>query len=137
MTGRLIGGCLETVTLLAGTRYGDVPGFAERHAPEGVIVYLETAEADAASVLRMLWSLRLARWFDCASGVLIGRTNAPGVADLTQDEAAERVLGDLGIPVILDFDTGHQPPQMPIVNGALAQVSLIAGRGTITQHLVA
>lgn len=137
MTGRLIGGCLETVSLLAGTRYGDVLGFAERHAPEGVIVYLETVEADAASVLRMLWSLRLARWFGRASGVLIGRTNAPDVADLTQDQAAERALADLGIPVILDFDTGHQPPQMPLVNGALAQVSLIAGRGTITQHLVA
>jgi muramoyltetrapeptide carboxypeptidase len=120
MRGRLIGGCLETVSLLAGSRFGDVSGFAERHAPEGVIVYLEAAEADAITVLRLLWSLRLAGWFTHATGILIGRTEAPGVPGLTQLDAVESALGDLGIPVIVDFDIGHQPPQLPLVNGALA-----------------
>jgi muramoyltetrapeptide carboxypeptidase len=137
MRGRLIGGCLETVSLLAGTRYGDVPGFARRHAPEGTIVYLEAAEADAISVARMLRSLRLAGWFDAASGVLIGRTGGPAAGGLTQDDAVRRALGDLGLPVVLDFDAGHQPPQLPLVNGALADVTLSGGASTITQHLVA
>ncbi|NQX06097.1 LD-carboxypeptidase [Rathayibacter sp. VKM Ac-2856] len=134
--GRLIGGCLETVSLLAGTPYGDVPGFAERHAPEGTIVYLEAAEADAATVLRMLTSLRLAGWFDDANGVLIGRTEGSAVPGLSQDDAVRRALGDLDVPVILDVDTGHQPPQMPLVNGALADVVLSTETATITQRLV-
>jgi muramoyltetrapeptide carboxypeptidase len=136
MRGRLIGGCLETVSLLAGTRFGDVPGFARRHAPEGVIVYLEVAEADAPTALRLLWSLRLAGWFSRATGILIGRTDAAGVDGLSQLDAVERALGDLGIPVIVDFDIGHQPPQFPLVNGALAEVELVGGRGRITQFLV-
>ncbi|TFC07068.1 LD-carboxypeptidase [Cryobacterium adonitolivorans] len=136
MRGRLIGGCLETVSLLAGSRFGDVPGFARRHAPEGVIVYLEVAEADASTALRLLWSLRLAGWFSHATGILIGRTEAPDVDGLSQLEAVESALGGLGIPVIVDFDLGHQPPQMPLVNGALAEVELTDGRGRITQYFV-
>lgn len=134
--GRLIGGCLETVSALAGTPYGDVPGFARRHAPEGTIVYLETAEANAASALRMLTSLRLAGWFDRANGVLIGRTGGSAIPGLSQDDAVRRALGSLDVPVILDFDTGHQPPQMPLVNGALADVVLDGENASITQQLI-
>ena len=136
LRGRLLGGCLETVSLLAGSSFGDLSGFARRHAPEGLIVYLEVVDSDAVSVLRMLWALRLAGWFDHANGILIDRTTAPDTAELTQREAVERALGDLDIPVILDFDTGHQPPQMPLVNGALAEVELVDGHGWITQHLI-
>ena len=134
--GRLIGGCLETVSALAGTPYGDVPGFARRHAPEGTIVYLETAEANAASALRMLTSLRLAGWFDHANGVLIGRNGGSAIPGLSQDDAVRRALDGLNIPVILDFDTGHQPPQMPLVNGALADVVLGGETASITQQLI-
>ncbi|MCU0116596.1 LD-carboxypeptidase [Curtobacterium flaccumfaciens] len=136
MRGRLVGGCLETVSLLAGTPYGDVPGFARKYAPEGTIVYLEAAESNAIAVLRMLTSLRLAGWFDDANGVLIGRTDGPAVPELAQDEAVRRALGDLHVPVLLDFDTGHQPPQMPLVNGALAEVRLNGADSSIVQHLV-
>ena len=136
MRGRLIGGCLETVSLLAGTRYGDVPGFARKYAPEGTLVYLEAAESNAIAVLRMLTSLRLAGWFDDANGVLIGRTDGAAVPGLTQDDAVRRALGDLDVPILIDFDTGHQPPQMPLVNGALAEVRLHGADSSIVQHLV-
>ena len=43
VTGRLVGGCIETVTNLAGTPYGDLPGWADRQE-EGTIVYLEACE---------------------------------------------------------------------------------------------
>ncbi|GAB2976467.1 S66 family peptidase [Frigoribacterium salinisoli] len=135
-SGRLLGGCLETVSLLAGSRFGDVPGFARRHAPEGLVLHLEVAGADAATALRLWTSLRLAGWFDAATAVLVGRTTAPDVDGLTQDEAVERALGGLGVPVVLDVDTGHQPPQLPLVDGALAEVRLDAEGGSITQRLV-
>lgn len=134
--GRLIGGCLETVSLLAGTPYGDVPAFARKYAPEGTIVYLEAAESNAITVLRMLTSLRLAGWFDDANGILIGRTDGAASPELSQEDAVRHALGDLDVPVLLDFDTGHQPPQMPLVNGALAEVRLNGADSSIVQHLV-
>ncbi len=44
VSGRLVGGCIETVSDLAGTAYGDVPAFGREHADEGLLVYLEAAE---------------------------------------------------------------------------------------------
>jgi len=62
ITGRLIGGCVETVCNLAGTPYGDVAGFGGKYADDGLIVYLEAAGDEAATICRNLHGLRLAGW---------------------------------------------------------------------------
>jgi len=135
--GRLVGGCLDTMAMLPGTPYGDVTGFADRHAPEGLLVYLEVSDAPAAAVSRMLHHLRYAGWFDRADGVLVGRTPAPATGGFTQVDALHHALGDLPLPVVFDVDVGHVPPQMTLVNGALATVELTgSGRGTLVQQLV-
>jgi muramoyltetrapeptide carboxypeptidase len=122
VTGRLIGGCVEAVGGLAGTPYGDVAAFGAEHAEDGLIVYLETAEHDAASVCRTLHGLRLAGWFDQAKAVLIARTNAPDIPKMTQREAVTDALGRLDLPIVFDVEIGHVPPHLPLVNGALARV---------------
>lgn len=135
VTGRLVGGCIETVSILAGTAYGDVPGFAREHAPEGLVLYVEASEDAALDVARDLWRMRLAGWFDQARAVLVGRTTAPDSDGFTQRDAVRSALGDLGIPVVVDVDCGHVPPHLALVNGALAEVVLDAGTATITQTL--
>lgn len=86
-TGRPVGGCLEIVSHLAGTPYGDLEAFVDVHAPEGTIVYLEAAAADAADVTRRLLGLRYAEWFAHANAVLIGRTHGPDAPGWTQHDA--------------------------------------------------
>lgn len=134
-TGRLIGGCLETVVCLAGTPFGDVAAFAADFAPEGLIVYVEVAEHSAADVGRELMGLRLAGWFDRANAILIGRTHAPATGSFTQDDAVRFALGDLGIPVVLDVDCGHVAPELALVNGALAEVVVDGPEQRIIQTL--
>lgn len=133
--GRLIGGCIETLCNLAGTPYGDVAGFAESHAPEGLLVYVEAAEDDAATICRNLHGMRLAGFFTGANAVLVGRTTAPDIDSLTQHEAVMDALGPLGVPVVADVECGHVPPYLPLVNGALARVVLTSERNEITQTL--
>ena len=41
----------------------------------------------------------------------------------------------LDVPVVLDADVGHTQPFLPLVNGALAQVSVTAGVGVVTQRI--
>jgi muramoyltetrapeptide carboxypeptidase len=134
-TGRLIGGCLETISMLPGSPVADVAGFAAAHAPEGLLVYLEVAEAHALSAARMLHHLRLAGWFDAATAVLVGRPAGPPSGSFTQRDAVRHALGDLGVPVVLDVDLGHLPPQLAIVNGALARVEVAGERAALVQHL--
>lgn len=137
IAGRLLGGCLETLAMLPGTPYGDVTASADAYAPEGLLLYLEAAESDAATVARLLWHLRLAGWFDRATGVLVGRTAAPSKGSFTQLDAVRHALGDLGLPVLYDVDLGHVPPQLALVNGAAAVAELDAeGRGRLVQRLV-
>jgi muramoyltetrapeptide carboxypeptidase LdcA involved in peptidoglycan recycling len=136
-SGRLVGGCLDTVARLAGSRYGDVPGFVRRHAADGVLLYLENCEMAPVELLRALWSLRLAGWFDGVSGVLLGRSAGPDVRDaqrLNYRAAVEAVLADLPCPVLLDLDIGHRQPQFTLVNGALATVRFEGDNGSITQR---
>jgi len=135
-TGRLIGGCLETVAMLPGTRYGDLAGFARAYAPEGLIVYLEVAESEAFVAARMFHHLVLAGWFDAANAVLIGRSGGGSSGSFTQLDAVRHALGGLGVPVLHDLDLGHVPPQLALVNGALATVELTGSTGRLVQHLV-
>jgi muramoyltetrapeptide carboxypeptidase len=135
VTGRLIGGCIETVRLLAGTPHADMARFGHEHAPEGLIVYVEAADDDAFAICRSLHGMRMAGFFAAAKAVLIGRTFAADSKTLTQREAVLDALGRLGVPIIADVGCGHVPPYLPMVNGALGHLRLGAGLATLTQSL--
>ena len=131
--GRLIGGCIETMTAIAGTPYGDVAAFGREHGP--LLVYVEAAEASAFDICRALHHLRLAGWFDHVVGVLVGRTRAPDSDGFTQRDAVADALGMLDVPIILDLEIGHVPPHLPLVNGATARLVVDGDIHEITQEL--
>lgn len=134
VSGRLVGGCIETIANLAGTPYGDVRAWADG-LDEPTIVYLEACEEGAITICRYLHALRLAGWFDRASAVLVGRTNAPDADDLTQRSAVLDAIGRLDLPIVWDLEIGHVPPHLPLVNGALAHVVVDGDTREITQTL--
>src|SRR5690606_15494818 len=120
--GRLIGGCVDTLRHLAGTAYGDVPGYVARNRRrnEATILYLENCELAPFDLGRTLSGLRLAGWLDGLSGLMLGRSSGPdaiGVsAHQTRDpytyyDALCQSLADLPYPVLYDVDIGHRQPQ--------------------------
>lgn len=135
VSGRLVGGCIEVLSPLAGTPYGDVAAFGEAHAGDGLIVFLEAAQWGAYGICRSLHGLRLAGWFDQATAILIGRTSAPDEPDLSQHEAVRDALGMLDLPIVLDVEVGHVYPHLPVVTGALARVVIDRDGFQITQEL--
>jgi muramoyltetrapeptide carboxypeptidase len=135
VTGRLIGGCIETVRHLAGTPYGDITGFRRQHAADGLIVYLEAADDDAYSICRSLHGMRLAGFFTGATAVLVASTLAPDSRTMTQHEAVLDALGGLGVPIVTGLGCGHVPPYLPVVNGALGRLELGPGQAVLTQVL--
>jgi muramoyltetrapeptide carboxypeptidase len=129
-SGTLIGGCIETVSRLAGTPFGDPAPLDGPH-----LVYLEAAEENAYSICRALHGMRLNGFFAQASAILIGRTSAPDSPTLTQDGAVLDALGVLGVPIIAGMDIGHVPPQAQLINGATARVVFTGDANYIGQHL--
>ncbi|HPB75400.1 MAG TPA: LD-carboxypeptidase [Chromatiaceae bacterium] len=135
VSGRLIGGTLDVIGMLAGSAYGDLRRFASLYAHEGLLLYLDNCDYNTAQYCRALHHLRLAGWFDVANAVLIGRTAAAAVEGFSQRDALLNALGDLDIPVLYDLDIGHLPPQLMLINGALASLHFGPGDWRIDQTL--
>ncbi len=135
VSGRLIGGCIETLVNLAGSPHLSTE--ALRADPSGsLIVYVEASGVDATTICRHLHGMRLAGFFDGATAILVGRTGAPDSPALTQAEAVVDALGVLGIPIIGNVECGHVPPQLPIVNGAQGRLVFSDGDQYLEQTLV-
>ena len=129
-SGRLIGGCLDCLVNLCGTRFDRAADFAETYKDDGIIWFLEACDLSAMDVRRALWQLREAGWFRHASGFILGRPYHFGedFMGLSFDDAARDMLGGLHVPILLNADLGHLPPSMPMVSGALARVTAQSGR---------
>ena len=129
VSGRMIGGCIETLANVAGTPFG------RTSALEATIVYVEAAEDGAYSICRNLHGMRLAGFFDTAVAVLIGRTKAPDSPTQTQSEAVVDALGMLGVPIVSEVEVGHVPPQLTVVNGAIGRLVWNDGERSLEQTL--
>ena len=134
-SGRLVAGCVETVSFLAGGRFADTGAFARDHAPEGVVVLLDISEWSSYDICRALHAMRLRGWFDAATGVLVSRTHAPEPHGFTQHAAVVDALGMLGVPILADVECGHVQPFLALVQGATTSVVHDGDRHEVTQRL--
>ena len=122
--GRLLGGCLDILSLICGTRYDKVKEFNEKYKEDGVIWFLEACDLTPQGIRRVLLQLKMAGWFDTAKGFLIGRSaNAYTKEEFGLNRInAIDVLKDLNVPILIDVDLGHLPPTMPIITGSIGVV---------------
>lgn len=136
-TGRLLGGCLDCLSNLVGTKYDGVAAFNKRYEGDGVIWFFESCDLNPYDVRRALWQLHSAGWFATAKGFIIGRPMHFGeeMPDLDMYEAVTGILNRYNVPIIMDCDIGHLPPMMSLVTGCKAGVNFANGELSISQHL--
>ena len=136
MSGRLLGGCLDVLLNLVGTRFDNTNNFIEQYKEDGIVWYLESFSLTSEALTRGLWQLKEAGWFQYVKGFIFGR---PAFFDqesyIPYGEAVLSVLGVLKVPIILEADIGHKAPQMTLINGAMASIHSIGGKGSITLKL--
>ena len=136
LEGRMIGGCIDTLVSLLGTKFDYTKEFCSNFE-EGMIWYIDNCELNAADLYRKLWQMRQAGWFDCVNAFLIGRTFAgQAVGDFDLKDALLKALYDIGVPIIYNVDIGHIPPQLTIVNGAFATLKYCDHALTLEQRLL-
>ena len=131
-SGRSIGGCMDDILNLIGTKYDFVNQYIEKYKYDGIVWFLEVYEMSSSQVMRNLWQMKSAGYFENCRGIIFGRPLF--VREDYGVKFYEAVLGalkDLNIPIIYDVDIGHVAPQMSVVNGAIIDVVYEKGKGKI------
>lgn len=130
--GRLIGGCIESIEKIIGTKYDRTNEFLEKYKDDGIIWYFDVFNMSSLNFYLTLLQFKNAGWFKYCEGVLIGRVAFPNIEDKKLDyiKAADKVLGK--IPHICEMDIGHTKPGMVLINGAIASVKCKDGKGSIS-----
>ena len=124
MEGRLLGGCLDCLVNLCGTKYDHVSSFNDRYADDGILWFLEACDLNVMSIRRAMWELEHAGWFDKASGFIIGRPahfDEP-MMGLDQYAAVYDIISHHHVPILMDADVGHLSPMVPLITGSCAHV---------------
>ena len=133
LTGRIIGGCLDVISELAGTKYDGITTFNEKYKEDGIIWYFDNCELSMEKVILTLWKLNELDYFKYTKGVIFGRfgTNNTYYNYDTESCLKASILSNLDIPIIYDADISHKSPCLPIVNGSIAHVIYKNKKGRI------
>lgn len=138
MRGRLLGGCMDCLVNLTGTRFDRVAEFAAGYREDGILWFLEACDLNVYGIRRAMWQMEEAGWFQYVRGFLIGRPLCMGreLPGLDTVEAVLEVAGRKEVPVILDVDLGHLPPMMPVIVGSVGEVSVTGEDFSMRMHRI-
>jgi len=123
--GPIIGGCLSVIVSSLGTPW--------EIETAGRILYMEDINEKPYRVDRMIMHLSAAGKLDHVRGIIFGEM--PGCTPNAQGEESvrqtiERLLGDLGVPLVMGFPSGHgDTPNLTVPFGVPA--ALAAGAGGV------
>ncbi len=125
VTGRLLGGCMDCLVNLLGTKFDGTTSFCEKYREDGILWMLEACDLNVMSIRRAMWQMEQAGWFRHVKGFLFGRAlNSEPVMGLDAYQAVLAVAAKYHVPVIMDLDIGHLSPMMPLVVGSVVTVHL-------------
>lgn len=125
LSGRLLGGCMDCLVHLIGTKYDRTTDFCEKYKKDGILWFMEACELNVFSIRRTMWQMEQAGWFRYVKGFLFGRAyNGEAMMGLDVYNAVLEVAKKYGVPVLMDMDIGHCAPMMPLVTGSMATVTV-------------
>lgn len=136
--GRIIGGCIDTFNLIAGTKMDNIKNFVSQFDEEGVVWHLDNCELTPCEFYRRLWYMDQMGYFKNVKGFLIGRSFMQRNEQefFTFKNAVDRALSKFNVPIVYNVDIGHIPPQMYIVNGSYAIFEYKNGKGKLIQKMI-
>lgn len=134
ISGRIIGGCIDCLMNLLGTKYDYTTEFVERYKNDGIIWYFDVFSLTSEDLYRTLFQMKEAGWFSYVKGIVVGRVFIPNTfTSVGYKDALLKIFGD--IPIIYNADIGHVAPKMTIINGSIANIKAKDGKGSIEFEL--
>lgn len=137
VTGRLIGGCIDVLKDIIGTKYDGTLDFIEKYKDDGIIWYFDNFALSSDAFYNTLLQMKYAGWFKYTKGIVVGRVMYPEInfEDLSYQEALKKAFVDTDIPIVFNADIGHVVPKMTLINGAIAHIIVKDGKGSIEFQL--
>ena len=123
--GKLLGGCLDCLVTLSGTKFDNVAEFT-KNSKEKIIFFLEACEMNPMDIMRGLFQLKNTGWFNNVSGFIIGRSMFYGMEQfgMYDKDAYIESLKYLNVPMIFNCYFGHLGPTISIRSNAYAKISI-------------
>ena len=116
--GRCIGGCIDVLKDLIGTKFDGAKKFVKKYQDDGIIWYFDNFSQSAEVFYRTLVQMKYAGWFEHTKAVIVGRVLFESSETGMSYEDGIRMALE-GIPVLYQADVGHTIPSMTMINGAL------------------
>ena len=135
-SGRCIGGCLDVITKLIGTKYDHISEFIERYKDDGIIWYFDIFALSSLDTYLSLLQMEYAGYFKYAKAVIIGRIAFPRVDSKELDYKKAYKLALKKIPYVYESDIGHTKPRITMINGAMMDLDVKDGKGSIEFKLI-
>lgn len=116
-SGILLGGCIEVLKDLIGTKFDKTNEFIEKYKDENIIWYFDPYNMDPASLYRTLKQFSLAGYFKHTNTILIGKIRHPqDESMMTYKDAINKALNDIE-NVVINTNIGHIKPCFTLING--------------------
>ena len=135
--GRIIGGCIDIISELIGTKYDGMKQFNEKYKEDGIIWYFDNCDLSKEELIRTLWKFNEFEYFKYTKAIIFGRNgNENSYLNYTMEETLkDSVISNLSIPILYDVDISHKDPCMTIINGSIATIESKDGKGSIEFEL--
>lgn len=137
--GRIIGGNLDVILELCGTKYDGTKDFIDRYKNDGIIWYFDNCELSKEELIRAMWKLNEFGYFENTKAIVFGRNGNDKESYLGytfETALKDSVVAKKDIPIIYDADVSHKGPCMTIINGAIATIESNNGKGKISFELI-
>lgn len=136
VSGRIIGGCIDVLKDIIGTKFDSTDEFLKRYEDDGIIWYFDNYAQDSIQFYRTLLQFKEAGWFKNTKAILVGRVMFPSKEfGLDYQDVLRRAFEGMNIPVVYNMDIGHVVPKMTIINGAICHVISKNGKGSLEFEL--
>ena len=135
---RIIAGCIDIISELAGTKYDGTADFIEKYKNDGIIWVFDNCDLSKEQLIRTLWRLNELGYFKYSKGIIFGRCgNDNSYLEYDMESCLkDSVIANLNVPIIFDADISHKGPSMTIINGSIATVECKNGKGEISFELI-
>jgi muramoyltetrapeptide carboxypeptidase len=132
--GRCIGGCIDGLKDIIGTKFDGAKKFIQKYKDDGFIWYFDNFALSAENLYRTLIQMKYAGWFEYTKAIIVGRTLIESSeTGMSYDEALQNITED--IPLIYQADIGHTSPSMTMINGAILHLSYHDHKATLKFEL--